>query len=165
MRPVKPRPAGGPHDALTRMMAQVAEAEGEAPEAGVLIAAEAEGVSKFTLYKQLDPDSGTDMSFVRVARLVGRFGTIEPARYLARLAGYILLKGSGRDWSATPLAALASVTKEGSEAIAAIAEVAGLGAGATATQRAKAAKEIDDAIEALYAARERIVPTNDGGRE
>lgn len=165
MARMKPRVPGGPHDALARMIDQIAEAEGEAPEAGVRLAADAEGVSKFTLYKQLDPTAETDMSFVRVARLVGRFGVTEPARYLAALAGFGLWKRSGRDWSDAPLAALASVTKEGSEAIAAIAEVAGLGLGATAAQRAKAAKEIDDAIEALHAARDRIVPPSDGRGE
>lgn len=165
MARMKPRDPGGPHDALARMIEQIAEAEGESADAGMRIAANAEGISRSTLYKELNPDQGGELSFVRVARLVGRFRVTEPARYLAALAGYTLWKKSERDWSSSPLSALAFVTKEGSEAIAAIAEVAGLGTGASVQQRTKAAREIDDAIEALHAARERILPTHAGGEE
>lgn len=78
MKPMKPRAAGGPHEMLAELMEECG---------GVVAAADFEGVSKFTLYKELDPDQPAEMPFIRVARLSSKFGAHAPAQYFARLAG------------------------------------------------------------------------------
>lgn len=119
MRTMKPRRAGGPHDVLARMFGEIAAAEGAGPEAGVQIAAEFEGVSVFTLYKQLDPDqAGSELSFVRLWRLVAKFGSRAPAAALAELVGCRLVALPKRMAAEAPTAALISIARETTEVVA-----------------------------------------------
>lgn len=166
MKPMKPRLLGGPHDCLAVTMAQIAAAEGQPAEAGVMIAAAFEGVSHFTLYKQLDPGNGkSEFSWVRLARLVSKFKVKAPAQYLAELAGYDLVNRRRPAISNSPLAALKVTVKETHEAIDAIAEIELSGGGASAAKRRAAVQQIDEGIEALIEARARIAPAHDGAEE
>jgi hypothetical protein len=91
MNPYKTRAAGSVHDALARGMAQVATSVGMDESAGPQVAADFEGISKYTIYKALDPDQREDLGFGRVARLTSKFGITAPAELLATLAGGVFL--------------------------------------------------------------------------
>lgn len=121
MARMKPRKLGGPHDVLARMMSEIGHAAGH-PDGGVELAAEFEGVSKFTLYKQLDPDNltGGEMSFVRVWRLCGRFGGRAVAEAFAALCGCRLVPLPPVKAAEMDLRAVNNLQRESSEAIGAI---------------------------------------------
>ncbi|WEK50336.1 MAG: hypothetical protein P0Y66_22285 [Candidatus Kaistia colombiensis] len=91
MNPYKTRAAGSLHDALARGMSQIATSVGMHETAGPQVAADFEGISKYTIYKALDPDQRDDIGFGRVARLTSKFGMTAPAEFLATLAGGVFL--------------------------------------------------------------------------
>jgi hypothetical protein len=69
---------GSPHETLRLMIEQAG---------GAKRAADFEGVSEFTLYKQLNPeDATTEMSYVRVSRIASKFSCTAPAEHMALLA-------------------------------------------------------------------------------
>lgn len=91
MTPYKTRAVGSSPEAMARMIGEVATSMGLDESAGAQIAADFEGISKFTIYKALDPDQPEDFPYGRVARLTSRFGVVAPAEHLATLAGGVFL--------------------------------------------------------------------------
>ena len=83
-------------------------------------------------------------------------------RHLAGLLGFDLVMKPTVAKLTSSMSTLTHVAKEGYEAVAALADYIDSGNKATATQQRKAIKEIDEAIEALYAARARIAPGGEG---
>lgn len=105
MRPMKPREPGSPHEMLALTM-------GEA--GGVEAVARFEGVSVFTLYKQLDPDAEPPSNFpvTRLSRLVRHFGARAPADYFAGLIGHRLVPIEKAMAAQTEMSALIAIAKE-----------------------------------------------------
>jgi len=120
MKPMKPRRPGGPHDALAQAMTEIGLAEGQGADAGVPIAAAFEGVSVFTLYKQLDPDNATtEFSWPRLWRLVDRYKCRAPVEALASLIGCRLVDMPKARAAEALVPALLHMVREGTEAAAA----------------------------------------------
>lgn len=98
MRPMKPRDVGGPHEMLVEAMAEIGVAAGD-PAHGVEAAANFLGLSHWTLRKQMDPDQGGDVGFVRLVQLAAHFKLTSVAHYFAALAGgmFVPLLPTGAD--------------------------------------------------------------------
>lgn len=90
MRPMKEREAGSAHDMLARAMVEAGARVGGD---GVAAAADFVGVSKFTLYKQMDPDNSAEFSVARLALLARHWQLETPAEFFATLAGGAYLPG------------------------------------------------------------------------
>ncbi len=147
--PMKPRPFGGPHEALADAMDQIGVAAGQGAEAGVPVAAAFLGVSKFTLYKQLDPDNETtELSWPRLWQLVDRYKCRAPVEALADLIGCKLVTLPRTGAATTEVSALLHIAKESTEVLstgwAALADNK-----LTAGEKRNLRKQISDAVEAL----------------
>lgn len=110
---------GSIHEALDALMGEI---EKKAGKNGYEVAADFENVTKFTLYKQVDPDNPAEMSFARVARLSAHFGVVSAIEYLADQVGYVVVPQC-RVATDTNLAShMARVACESSQALQAMAE-------------------------------------------
>jgi len=149
MRPMKPRPAGSAHDALVRLLAEVAERSGRDCEAGPKIAADFLDVSLSLVHRATDPDQREDLGFRRVARLTEHFGATAAAEFLARLAGGVFLPLPPADtpprWAELEAEAAEDFGKAVAELIRAGAGVDHLAPG----DRQRIARELLEAIHAM----------------
>lgn len=82
MNPIRPRAAGSPFAAMTRLVEQCGGADA---------AADFSGRSKFTVYKWTDPDQSDGAPFAVVAQLTEHFGATAAAEHLAMRAGGIFM--------------------------------------------------------------------------
>jgi len=153
---MKPREVDGPHDVLARMMGEIGQVAGR-PDAGVDVAAKFEGVTKFTLYKQLDPEnaSGGEMSFVRVWRLVSHFRPRAVAEAFAALIRCRLVALPRARAAEMDLRALNALQREASEAMGTLLAAMADGKITKAEARACMA-EIDQSLEAHSEIRARL---------
>jgi hypothetical protein len=120
MRPMKPRPPGSAKDALVRLFAEVAQAEGRDAEAGARIAADFLDVSVSLLHKASDPTQPEDLGFRRVGMITERFRAGAAADFLARLAGGVFVPLPEGEGSSRLSALAASAVEEFGQAIAEI---------------------------------------------
>jgi len=155
MRPMKPRRPEGPHEALALMMDQIGETAGN-PEAGVTMAATFEGVSRFTLYKELDPDQPAELAFARVARLTAHFCVPAAAAHLARLCGHLMVPlppGQGHELLASEMGHVAT---EIGQVITAIGRALGDDGRVDQAEARRILKEIREAMQSLAALAEAV---------
>lgn len=106
---MKPRPAGSPHEALSRFFDEI----------GVKRAADFEDKRPSTIYNELNPDLPGDISFARVSRLTEHFGSATAAAYLARRAGGIFVPLPPANASPTDAEALIRVAETSAHAVSA----------------------------------------------
>jgi len=110
---------GSIYEALDALMGEIEKKVGKN---GYEAAADFENVTKFTLYKQVDPDNPVEMSFARVARLSAHFGALSALEYLAEQTGCVVVEKGKIGSDASLVAHLSSLASESGQAIQAIAE-------------------------------------------
>lgn len=105
---------GSIHQALDAMMAEI---ESKTGRNGYEAAADAENVTKFTLYKQVDPDNPVEMSFARVVRLSALFGATSALDFLASQIGCVVLTQKAPAETSDLMGHMVSFASESAQAI------------------------------------------------
>lgn len=109
---------GSIHEALDALMVEI---EAKTGTNGYQAAADLEDVTKFTIYKQVDPDTNVEMSFARVVRLSRHFGAMAALNHLAGQMGCVVVPRGEAVADANLITHLSALACESSQAIEAIA--------------------------------------------
>ncbi|QBX38650.1 hypothetical protein E4M02_11045 [Brevundimonas sp. S30B] len=145
--PMKRRPAGSVHEAVTRAFGQL--------EGGVTGAAELLDLSRQHVHAMGDPDAEgrkkVNMSLLQAARL-SEGGATALAEWLAIKAGGLFIPCIDRTCAAAIQEAVANYSRESGEAIGAAIDAALLGG-----DRERAVREIDEASAALARVRAKLM--------
>jgi len=111
--------SGSIYEALDALMEEIGAKTGVN---GYQAAADAENVTKFTIYKQVDPDNPAEMSFARVVRLSAQFGATAALQHFAQQLGCVVVERSQTAADANLVTHLSVLASESGQTIQAIAE-------------------------------------------
>lgn len=159
---LKQKPYQSTFAALSDMLDEIERADSEFVGSGAQRAADFEGVSQFTIYKQTDPDQGEGMPLARVARLTAKFKSTAVARHLAFLADGVFVPLPKADGS--PLEMIEAVARTMQAGGAAFQEVStDIADGVIdAGERARCLRKLDDLIAEAAALRARVGGEKEG---
>lgn len=139
---------GSAYEALDKMMAEIGSKTGTN---GYDAAGDFEDVSKFTIYKQLDPDQPrVEMSFARVVRLSKHFAVTAALRHFADQLDCLVLPRVSVSAGSCLISHLSALARESAEAVNATADLIA-DPNKTDAELAKAEKEARDLREAAAA--------------